>query len=122
LRVCRNAFLDIHEDFERLLCGLLQLAKVLSKDGLHWCHWKKHGNMLYSSTRGVSHIEALPFTLKYLKAKEELWKLKYFHHAKNIIFKKSSKRNQNPSRYYYNSRTNGKFQHKPKYHLSKILL
>ncbi len=27
-----------------------------------------------------------------------------FHHAKNIIFKKkSSKRNQNPSRYYYNS-------------------
>jgi hypothetical protein len=42
----------------------------------------------------------LPFTLikyiqKYLKkAKEELWKLKIFHHAKNIIFKKSSKRNQ----------------------------
>ncbi len=38
----------------------------------------------------------------YLKAKEEeLCKLKYlFHHAKNIIFKKSSKRNQNPSRYY----------------------
>jgi hypothetical protein len=32
---------------------------------------------------------------KYLKAKEELWKLKYyFHHAKNIIFQKlSSKRN-----------------------------
>jgi hypothetical protein len=29
---------------------------------------------------------ALPFTLKkYLKAKEELWELKYlFHHAKNI--------------------------------------
>jgi hypothetical protein len=25
---------------------------------------------------------------KYLKAKEELWKLKIFHHAKNIIFKK----------------------------------
>jgi hypothetical protein len=28
-----------------------------------------------------------------------------FHHAKNIIFKKSSQRNQNPSR-YYNSVTN----------------
>ncbi len=27
--------------------------------------------------------------------------------------KKSSKRNQNPSRYYYNSITNLKFQHKP---------
>jgi len=34
---------------------------------------------------------------------------------------KSSKRNQNPSR-YYNSITNLKFQHKPKYHLSKILI
>jgi hypothetical protein len=39
--------------------------------------------------------------------------------CKNIIFiKKISKRNQNPSR-YYNSITNLKFQHKPKYHLSK---
>jgi len=32
---------------------------------------------------------------------------------------KSSKRNQNPSR-YYNSITNLKFRHKPKYDLSKI--
>jgi len=39
----------------------------------------------------------------------------------NITFKKSSKRNQNPSR-YYNSITNLKFQHKPKYHLSKTLI
>ncbi len=45
-----------------------------------------------------------------------------FHHAKKIIIlKKSSKRNQNPSR-FYNSVTNLKFQHKPKYHLSKILI
>jgi hypothetical protein len=29
--------------------------------------------------KGVCHTVALPFTLKmYLKAKEELWKLKYF--------------------------------------------
>jgi hypothetical protein len=41
--------------------------------------------------------------------------------CKNIIFKKSPKSNQNPSR-YYNSITNLKFQHKPKYHLSKILI
>ncbi len=35
--------------------------------------------------QGVCHIVALPFTLKkYLKAKEELWKLKIFHHAKSI--------------------------------------
>ncbi len=44
-----------------------------------------------------------------------------FDHAKNIMFKESSKGNQNPSR-YYNSITNLKFQHKPKYHLSKILI
>jgi hypothetical protein len=31
------------------------------------------------------------------------------------------KENQNPSR-YHNSITNLKFQHKPKYHLSKILI
>ncbi len=36
--------------------------------------------------------------------------------CKNIIFKKSSQRNQNPSKIYYNSIiTNLKFQHKPKY-------
>jgi hypothetical protein len=56
-------------------------------------------------------------------AKEELWKLKIFHPCKNIIFKKSSKRNQNPSRYYNSIITNLKFQlHKPKYHYSKILI
>jgi len=41
--------------------------------------------------KGVCHTVALPFYIKkYLKANlEELWKLKLFHHAKNIpIFKK----------------------------------
>jgi hypothetical protein len=43
----------------------------------------------YDKQEGVSHTVALPFTLNpILKAKEELWKLKYFHHAINIIFKK----------------------------------
>jgi len=37
------------------------------------------------------------------------------------LSKKSSKRNQNLSR-DYNSNTNLKFQHKPKYHLPKILI
>ncbi len=32
------------------------------------------------------------------------------------------KRNQNASRYYNSKITNLKFQHKPKYHLSKILV
>jgi len=54
----------------------------------------------------VCHTMALPFTLKkkYLKAKEEeeLWKLKNISPCKNynLLQKKSSKRNQNPSRYY----------------------
>jgi len=39
--------------------------------------------------QGACHTVALPFTLKsmYLKAKEKLWKLKYFAMQK-IIFKK----------------------------------
>ncbi len=44
-----------------------------------------------------------------------------FHLAKIKNFKKSCKRNQIPSR-YYNSVTNLKFQHKPKYNLSKVLI
>jgi hypothetical protein len=75
--------------------------------------------------QGVCHIAALPFTLKtyiktYLKAKEEeLWKFKYFTMQKLHLQKKSSTRNQNPLRYHNSIITNLKFQHKPKYHLSK---
>jgi hypothetical protein len=37
--------------------------------------------------KGVCHTVALAIYIKaYLKAKEELWKLKCFHHAKNAIF------------------------------------
>jgi hypothetical protein len=38
------------------------------------------------------------------KEEEELWKLKYFIMQKYNLQKKSSKRNQNPSR-YYNTKT-----------------
>jgi hypothetical protein len=72
-------------------------------------------------TRGVSHFGlAKIYIKKYLKAKEGLWKLKYFTMQKYNL-QKSSKRNQNPSQ-YLNSITNLKFQHKPKYHLPKILI
>jgi hypothetical protein len=79
--------------------------------------------ILTSETRGGSdHDRDLAIYIKnYLNEKEELWKLKYFTMQKNIIFKKFSQRNQNPSR-YYNYTTNLKSQHKPKYHLSKILI
>jgi hypothetical protein len=56
----------------------------------------------------------------YSKAKQNLWKLKYFT-MQDVIYNKSSTRNQHACR-YYNSVTNLKFQHKPKYHLSKILI
>jgi hypothetical protein len=73
-------------------------------------------------TRGVLDYGLAIYIKKHLNAKEELWKLKHISPCKNIIFQKSSTRNQNPSRYYYNSIiTNLKFQQKPKHHLSKIL-
>jgi len=63
-------------------------------------------------TRGVSNSGIAIHIKKCLKAKEELRKLKYFTMQKYNLQKKSSKRNQNPSRYYYNSIiTNLKFQH-----------
>jgi hypothetical protein len=40
---------------------------------------------------------ALPFTLKCLKAKEELWKPKYFTMQKIESSKNPLKENQNPS-------------------------
>jgi len=73
----------------------------------------------------VSHCGLAIYIKKDLKAKEELWKLKYFTMQKyNLLQKKSSKRNQNPSRSYYNSIiTNLEVStNTPKYHLSKILI
>jgi hypothetical protein len=69
-----------------------------------------------------SHCGLAIYIKKYLKAKEEdLWKLKYFNMQKYNLSKNPLKETQNPSR-YYNSITNLKFQHKPKYYLSKILI
>jgi hypothetical protein len=70
---------------------------------------------------GVCHTMALPFTLKSILGEKQNYENSNISPCKNRIFKKSSKRNQNPSR-YCNSITNLKFQHKPKYHLSKILI
>jgi hypothetical protein len=72
--------------------------------------------------QGVCHTVALPFTFKSILRQKKLnYGNSNISPCKNIIFKKSSKRNQNPAR-HYNSETNLKFQHKPKYHLSKILI
>jgi hypothetical protein len=68
---------------------------------------------------------ALPFTLKSILRQKKgfLYGNSNISPCKNnIIFKTSSKRNQNPSRYYNSIITNLKFQHKPKHPLSKILI
>jgi hypothetical protein len=57
----------------------------------------------------------------FLNAKQESQKLKYFTIQQSIhLQKQSSKRNQNASRYC--PVTNLQFQHKPKYHFSRILI
>jgi hypothetical protein len=71
--------------------------------------------------QGVCHTMALPFALKSILRQKKNYENSNISPCENKIFKKSSKRNQNPSR-YYNSITNLKFQHKPKYHLTKILI
>jgi len=63
----------------------------------------------------------LPFTLKVILRQKKNYENSNISPYKNIVFEKSSKRNQNPSR-YYNTITNLKFQHKPKYQISKILI
>jgi len=67
------------------------------------------------------HTVALPFPIRSILRQKKDYGNSNVSSCKNIIFKKSSKRNQNPSR-YYNSVTNLKFQHKPKYHLSEIII
>jgi hypothetical protein len=69
----------------------------------------------------VCYTMALPFTLKNILRQKKSDGNSNISPCKNIVFKKSSKRKQNPSR-YHNFITNHKFQHKPKYHLSKIFI
>jgi len=71
--------------------------------------------------QGVCHTMALPFTLKGILRQKKNKETQIFHHVKICLnFKKSSKRNHYPSR-YYRSITNPKFQVKT-YHLSKIFI
>jgi hypothetical protein len=64
---------------------------------------------------------AWPFTLKSILRQKENYGNSNISPYKNTTFQKSLKMNQNPSK-YYNSISNLKFQDKPKYHLSKILI
>jgi hypothetical protein len=77
------------------------MAKLV--DLLYAWYW-----VVMYKNKGCVIIVALPFTLNSIlrqKKKKNFMKTQIFMHAKNIIFKKSSKRNKNPSR-YVNSITN----------------
>jgi len=69
---------------------------------------------------GVSHY-GLAIYIKNILQQKKNYGNSSISPYKNVIFKKSSKRNQNTSR-YYNYITYLKFQNKPKYHISKILI
>jgi hypothetical protein len=71
----------------------------------------------------VSDCGLAIYIKKYLKAKEESWKLKYFTIRKYYSSKNPLKETEILQDIIIgNSITNLKFQHKPKYHLSKILI
>jgi hypothetical protein len=58
-------------------------------------------SIFFGSKQGVCHIVVLSFAFKkYLKEKKKNYWNSNISPCKNIIFKKSSKRNQNPSKYY----------------------
>jgi hypothetical protein len=63
--------------------------------------------------QGVCYTVALPFTLKRILREKKNYGNSNISPCKNMVFQKSSKRNQNPSS-YHNSITNLEFQHEPK--------
>ncbi len=69
----------------------------------------------------LAHTVALPFPLTSILRQTKNYGNSNISPCKNIIIKKSCKRNQNPSRYYI-SITTIKFQYKPKCHFSKICI
>jgi hypothetical protein len=72
-------------------------------------------------TKGVCHTITLPLALKkYLKAKEELWKLKNISPSKKYNLPKNPLKETKILQVTI-TLTNLKFQHKPKYDLSRNL-
>jgi hypothetical protein len=67
---------------------------------------------------GVHHTVALPFNIKNILMQKKNYGNSNISTC--IFFKNLHKRHQNALR-YDNLKTNLKFPHKPKYHLSKIL-
>jgi hypothetical protein len=72
--------------------------------------------------KGCVTLWRLPFTLKSILRQKKNYENSNISPCKKYNLPKSSKRIQNPSRYYNSITNNPKFQHKPKYHVSKILI
>jgi hypothetical protein len=72
----------------------------------------------------VSHRGLATYIKKCLKGKEELWELKYFTNAELFSSKNPLKETQilQDINFYNSIITNLKFQLKPKYQISKILI
>ncbi len=96
---------------------LIPKSKLYTVNSAKWAHhsglikgmitwWNPpytfHSLILYSYPKqGVCHIVALPYTINSILMQKKNYGNSNISPCKNIIFKKSSKRNQNPSRSYY---------------------
>jgi hypothetical protein len=89
-------------------CAVDETFQVSSSIG-----WNSHNQAL------LADMSLDIYMNKYVKVKEELWKLKYFTIQKYNLQKNPLNDTKNPSRNYNSVTTNLKFQHKPKYHLLK---
>jgi len=102
------------------IVGVVFIILFNQNDFLVMRHTRHCGNT--TSTSPTNHTMALPFTFKSIQRQKKNYENSNISPCKKYnLRKKSSKRDQNPSR-YHNFITNLKFQHKPKYHLSKILV
>jgi len=82
---------SIGSDPKRVLKGEHMCFKYVSSKEL----------LVHSSEKwSVSHCGLALYIKKYLKAKEEVWKCKYFTMQKYHLQKNPLKENQNPSRYH----------------------
>jgi hypothetical protein len=70
----------------------------------------------------MSHRGLAIYIKTYLKAKAKLWKIKYFSMQKCNNLQKRPLKETKILQKYYNSIINPKFQHKPKYQFSKLLI
>ncbi len=74
-------------------------SKWEGKKQWSWCQNTIWVVLTWKMNKGVCHTVALPFTLKSIRRQKKNYGNSNISTCKNIIFKKSSKRNQKPSRY-----------------------